>query len=258
MRKLIKQLLPNKVINIIRLLRSKRTSVIYIPSEEISYNQDGLLTSTNADFMKEEQFLKAYKAGEDTDSWQGGSIHWRVHVILWAAKQASKLEGDFVECGVNKGGYSRAIFEYLGSSFTQNKKFYLLDTYEGFSEKYLSEEEKKRGAGFGGYENSYETVKKTFGSFQNAVIVKGTVPDTLPQVKAEKLAYLSIDMNCVEPEIAAAEFFWDKLVSGAIIVLDDYGWAAHIDQKHAFDEFAKRKNVTILSLPTGQGVIIKP
>ena len=65
-------------------------------------------------------------------------------------------------------------------------------------------------------------------------------------------------MNCAVPEIAAAEYFWDKLVSGAVIVLDDYGWVCHIEQKLAFDEFASRKNVQVLVLPTGQGLIFKP
>ena len=47
-------------------------------------------------------------------------------------------------------------------------------------------------------------------------------------------------------------------MSGAAVVLDDYGWEKHIVQKHAFDDFAGRMGVPILSLPTGQGLIIKP
>jgi hypothetical protein len=65
-------------------------------------------------------------------------------------------------------------------------------------------------------------------------------------------------MNCVAPEIAAAEYFWDKLVPGAVVILDDYGWEAHYEQKLAFDRFAARKGVMVLTLPTGQGLIFKP
>ena len=107
------------------------------------------------------------------------------------------------------------------------------------------------------YKNVYEDVKKTFSSHK-VEIIKGVVPNTLPLCKATKIAYLSIDMNCVEPEIAAANFFWDKIVQGGVIILDDYGFAQHINQKLAFDEFAKIKGISILSLPTGQGVIFKP
>jgi O-methyltransferase len=47
-------------------------------------------------------------------------------------------------------------------------------------------------------------------------------------------------------------------VPGAIIVLDDYGWRKQINQKIAFDRFADAREVNILSLPTGQGLLIKP
>jgi O-methyltransferase len=77
-------------------------------------------------------------------------------------------------------------------------------------------------------------------------------------VRAEKVCYLSIDMNCAEPEIAAAEFFWDKMVTGAAMILDDYGWLGQGVQKRAFDDFARRKRVPLLCLPTGQGLILKP
>lgn len=84
------------------------------------------------------------------------------------------------------------------------------------------------------------------------------VPDTLPQIDSDRIGYASIDMNCVEPEIAAVEFLWPRLLSGAIIILDDYGWKTHINQKHAWDEFAAQRNIRALSLPTGQGMLIKP
>jgi CTP synthase (UTP-ammonia lyase) len=59
------------------------------------------------------------------------------------------------------------------------------------------------------------------------------------------------------PEIAAAEFFWPRMSLGGIIILDDYGWQGFDEQRLAFDKFAKEKNVPILSLPTGQALIIK-
>ena len=83
------------------------------------------------------------------------------------------------------------------------------------------------------------------------------MPETLRLIDLHVFAFVSLDMNCVRPEIAAAEFFWPKLVSGGIMLLDDYGFSAHIDQKDAFDLFATRIGVQILSLPTGQGLMIK-
>lgn len=230
----------------------------------LTYNQDGLATRHNCDFIEDDLFKASYARGKSTGSWTGSwtppggetDIHWRAHVACWAAYKAKDLEGDFVECGVNKGGLARTVIHYVDFN-SLGKKFYLLDTFEGLSEKYITEAERELGVKPGGYEECYENVSETFKDF-NVEIIKGTVPDTLSKVKAEKVCYLSIDMNCTVPEIAAAEFFWDKLVSGAVMVLDDYGWTGHDEQKAAFDRFAAERRVEVLSLPTGQGLIIKP
>jgi O-methyltransferase len=177
-------------------------------------------------------------------------------VCCWAARWAANKAGDFVECGVNKGGYSRAILHYVGSQNLRDRRFYLLDTFCGFpqEDRALAVQTQLHR-----YKECYQEVVDTFRDFPNVVLVRGRVPDTLPQVKAERVSYLSLDMNCAEPEIAAAEFFWDRLVPGAVVVLDDYGLSHHYArQKEAFDEFARRKNVPLLLLPTGQGLIFKP
>jgi len=253
--KFAEKVLPNRVFHSLRMLKNPQS---YFQMENVTYNQDGLISIHNCDFIKDENFIRAYQKGENLDSWWKGQIHWRVHILFWAVTRALQLEGDFVECGVNRGGFARSIIEYVDFGRIKDKKYYLLDTFEGLLEEYISAEEKAYGIDEYKYAECYEDVKKTFGGYQNVVIVKGAVPETLREVKSEKVSFLSIDMNCVEPEIAAAEFFWDKLVSGAAIVLDDYGWAKHILQKRAFDKFAAEKGVPILSLPTGQGLILKP
>jgi O-methyltransferase len=225
--------------------------------DKVTYNTDGLVTSNNCDFIEEERFAKSYKLAAATNPWNNFTSQWRVYVVCWFADHVKNLEGDFVECGVNTGAFSRAIIEYV--EFDKlNKTFYLLDTYEGLVEELVSAEEINEGIGgyFGTYKNVYEQVLETFKGLP-VKIVKGIVPDTLSECTTDKICYLSIDMNCVAPEIAALEYFWDKMVLGGVILLDDYGFPRHIHQKKAFDKFASDKNVAILSLPTGQGVIIK-
>ncbi len=137
------------------------------------------------------------------------------------------------------------------------KRFYLLDTFNGFPDASLTDEEsrRRRPADFG---DSLAAVRETFREFPNVVIVPGTVPETLAAVNADKVCYLSLDMNAAAPEIAAAEYFWPKMSSGAVIVLDDYGWPYHEVQKREFDAFAERHGVKVLPMPTGQGLIFKP
>lgn len=228
-------------------------------TDPLTYETDGLATVANADFIKESRFAKAYNHAAATNPWPGFTLHWRVYIVCWFADLVKKLDGDFVECGVNTGAYSRAIIDYV--NFAElNKTFHLFDTYDGLVPELVSEKEKKAGVAdyFSSYENVFEQVKATFAPF-NVKIIRGIVPDTLVQYSgSDKIAYLSIDMNCVAPEIAAAEYFWDKLVSGGVMILDDYGFPQHIHQKIAFDEFAIEKGVSILSLPTSQGIVFKP
>lgn len=243
-----------------------KTHMIYVQTpfyithgRNINYNSDGLVVLNNCDCLNEIRFKNAYEYSLSAEDWRmsGFDQRWRFYIVCYFANLAIKLEGDFVECGVFKGGYTLAILNYTNFE-TTNKTFYLMDTFDGLNEKYLNTSEKKSGLKelYNAYGNVYDFVENIFKD-KPVEIIKGTVPETLPLCKVEKISFLSIDMNCVEPEIAAANYFWDKIVSGGIIVLDDYGFMAHIEQKKAFDEFANQKGISILSLPTGQGVIFK-
>ena len=232
----------------------------------LSYNSDGLATRHNCDFIGDPQFEEAYQAGLDVDypGFHKGYLGswWRIFVCCWAGFHAKHLEGDFVECGVAFGRTSRSVMQYIGFSEMVDRKFYLLDTYSGLSFDLLTEEERKLGfeeAYKDDYPESFEFVKQNFASFINVIIIKGVVPDTLPQVTSEKICYLHIDMNCVVPEIAAGEYFWERLVPGAPVILDDYGYGGngHITQKRGWDAFADERDIKILALPTGQGLFFK-
>jgi hypothetical protein len=236
---------------------------------EPNYAADNLAVwNKSVDFLRDPRFIAAYRRGMDSGHHIGrapGSredihVEWRVHVLLWAAQHALKLEGDFVECGVNTGIFSLAICDYLDFARVP-KRFWLFDTYSGVPEEQVSPEEEVLGSiehHATMYSDCYELARRNFAPYPNAVLVRGKVPDTLAGAGIGRVCYLSIDMNLVAPEIAAIEFFWDKLVPGAPVVLDDYGWAYYRPQKDAMDEFARRKNVPVLLLPTGQGLIVKP
>lgn len=222
------------------------------------YNEDGLITFHTSSFMQDPAFQAAYarnvKATGKDCKW-----HWRVHVGLWVASHAIKLEGAFVECGVNKGGLSSAVMQYLDWN-RQDRSFYLFDTFCGFDSTLLTQEEqdlnymeKSQAA----YSECYEQTKQNFSEFKNVSLIRGSVPQSLKQVEISKVAYLSIDMNCVQPELEAANFFWPKLVVGGMILLDDYAYGTTRIQKQGFDQFAEEKKCSVLSLPTGQGLIIK-
>ena len=233
------------------------------------YNEDGLISMHNHDFIRDPAFIAAYERGMGSPpriqeplavARRGFEIRWRLHVCLWAASHAIQLPGSFVECGVNLGFLSLAIMQYLDWN-SRDTHFYLFDTFCGLDETQLSAEEILLGRlahSRESYPECFEQVKKNFQSFSNFTLVRGSVPSTLNDVYIEAVSYLSIDMNCAEPELQAAEFFWPKLVSGGIVLIDDYGHRGYEPEGRAFDEFAREKQIGILSLPTGQGLIIRP
>lgn len=222
---------------------------------ERTYHEDGLATEHNCDFLRDERFARAYAAGRATGSFRGREIRWRAHVACWAAEHAAQIEGDFVECGVYRGGLARAIVEYVGFQ-ALDKRFYLFDTYAGIPDEAISEDERRLGRQAGEYDECYDAVCETFRPFPNVRVIRGIVPQSLANVQIERVAYLSLDMNVHQPEIAAAEHLWPRMSKGGIILLDDYGFRAYAPQKEAFDAFAARHGVPILTLPTGQGLIL--
>jgi SAM-dependent methyltransferase len=237
---------------------------VVLEKDKLTYSRDLLYTFHNTDFIHEPRFAEAYAlaASMDTGSLLNNSgIEWRIHVLCWAAEHASHLEGDFIDFGCRTGIFARAIHHYIDLR-SLNKKYYMLDTFYGLDSRYSPEVETNTNLNaIYQRENAdelYNSVLKNFDPFPVKVI-KGPVPETLGQVDASKFAFISVDMNSAGPEIAALEYCWDKLVPGGIIILDDYGYNNQFNiQKKAHDEFARSKGVSILSIPTCQGMIIKP
>jgi hypothetical protein len=169
-----------------------------------------------------------------------------------------------VECGVNAGFVSSAIMEKLSWN-TLARRFYLIDTFAGpVLTQYSPEEVRKerplvaqRALEAGAYVTDLDRVRANFAEWENVAIVQGAVPGILKTVEFGAIAFLHIDMNCALPERAALEFFWDRLSPGAVVLFDDYSYYGHDCQREAIDAAASARGVEVLSLPTGQGLIVK-
>lgn len=239
----------------------RKAQILSIPGP---YAQDGLISIHNHEFMEDPAFRAAYERGARAAGMDYG-WHWRVHVGLWAATVASRVPGDFVECGVNAGFLSSAIMAHLGWN-RLGRAFWLLDTFTGLDPRYVSEAERAEGilekneklkaSGF--YVTDLESVRRNFAEWPSARIVAGPIPDTLPQVTAERVAFLHIDLNCAPPEVAALEHFWPRLSPGGVVLLDDYAYWGYRQQKLAMDALAARLGACLCSLPTGQGLLVRP
>ncbi|MFD2161022.1 TylF/MycF/NovP-related O-methyltransferase [Paradesertivirga mongoliensis] len=232
---------------------------IVLKKSELTYAQDLLYTFHNTDFLNDPLFIESYNLGKAThESYPYSTeIYWRIHVLCWAADYAKSLPGDFIDCGVDTGFFARAIVNFTDFN-TLNKKYYLLDTFQGMDERYCGPKDIERNEWlhYKDHKDLHQKVIHTFKDF-NVKVIKGPVPDTLSQVDTDSISFLSLDMNCALPEYEALKFLWDKIVPGGIVVMDDYAYRGCEDQKQILDKFAAEVNTKILSLPTCQGLLIK-
>ena len=100
------------------------------------------------------------------------------YIACYFAKYCSKLEGDFVECGVGQGLLSKTIVSYLNFEKI-NKIFFLFDTFEGIpihqgkdSEiEMMNSMNKTHYHDFSKEDgNYYNQVCKTFSNYHNVLI----------------------------------------------------------------------------------------
>jgi hypothetical protein len=228
------------------------------------YSQDGLFTVHSDHFRTDPAFRGAYARGVKASLGFDPGFEWRVHVACWAAETALHVNGDFVECGVNAGFVSSAIMHKLRWN-TLGRRFYLIDTFTGpVLDQYSPEEVRKQRLSIaqkaleaGAYVTDMDRIRANFAEWPNAVLVPGAVPEILEKIDFGAVAFLHIDMNCALPEQRALEFFWDRMPTGAVVLFDDYAYYGHDCQRHAIDAVARVLGAEILSLPTGQGVIMR-
>lgn len=237
--------------------------VMKIPPSGI-YAESGMATLHNRGCLRTKEFQRAYERGVKAAAFDY-KIQWRAYVACWAASQALRAgKGDFVECGVNRGFMSSVIMNYLDWN-RLGRKFYLVDTFGGIYEDILSDEEKAAGylernrKALAGdqYVKDVEGVKRNFQEWPKALVIQGFVPDVLKNIPKAPIAFVHLDMNNVTPERAAIEYFWPLMDRGGIVLLDDYAFIGYNLTKQGMDDFARSAGVEILSMPTGQGILIK-
>jgi Methyltransferase domain len=227
------------------------------------HSQDGLFTIHSDHVRGDPGFRAAYSRGLQASQGIDPKFEWRLHIALGVARAAVRVAGDFAECGVNTGFMSSAIMHQLGWNAI-GKRFYLIDTFNGpVLSQYSTQETQngrvdiaKRALRAGAYVTDVDRIRANFAEWPNAIVVQGAVPEVLDSVNIGPVAFLHIDMNCALPEQRALAYFWERLSPGAVVLLDDYAYAGHEYQRDTIDAFARLKGIEVLSLPTGQGIII--
>jgi O-methyltransferase len=88
--------------------------------------------------------------------------------------------------------------------------------------------------------------------------IKGNVEDTIPQTLPQRIAILRLDTDWYESTQHELKHLWPSLVSGGIMIIDDYGY--WLGQQKAVDEFFDGLDVPIFlnRIDTIARLVVKP
>lgn len=125
-----------------------------------------------------------------------------------------------------------------------NKTFFGFDSFEGFAGSIVKDQwlggadiEYKRPGGMN--ETSYELVASKVKSFrlQNVQLRKGFFEHTLPEVSGKQFSFVHLDCDAYDAYRECLSFFYPRMNTGGVILLDEYNDPPWPGCNAAVDEF---------------------
>jgi len=169
----------------------------------------------------------------------------------------NNIEGDFVECGVWRGGSTMVILQALQKFNITNRKVWLFDTFEGMSAPteddkdfsnlsasiQLQQSKKNNDSIIWAYatlDDVKQNIALTKYPLENVHFIKGKVEDTLPNNQYfTSCALLRLDTDWYESTKIELEYFYPLLIKNGVLLIDDYGhWQGC---KKAVDEYFEQQ-----------------
>jgi len=204
--------------------------------------------------------------------------HERLFCLVRAIQhiENNNLEGDFVECGVWKGGNLILFQKMIEQLKIKNRKIYGFDTFEGMSEPTDADSD------VGGYKAEYymksqkkdinidnihayapiDLVENNFANNTedkgNLILVKGKVEETLRLAKnvPKKISVLRLDTDWYESTKIELELLYPRLVKNGVLIIDDHGeW---LGSRKATDEYFKNKKKAMFRIDRAARLFFKP
>jgi len=174
---------------------------------------------------------------------------------------ANQIPGDFVECGVWRGGSMSAAAQTLLAAGDRARTLWMYDTFDGMSEptdddvdflgqtaEQLMAQQDREDAKSVWCRSPLEQVKNTMAAtgypLEKIRFVEGKVEDTLPIETPDQISLLRLDTDWYESTRCEMEYLFPKLVPGGVLIVDDYGhWEGC---RRAVDEYFSENNISML------------
>lgn len=178
--------------------------------------------------------------------------HWMLSELL---KLVSELPGDSAECGVFKGASSFLICKanLISSS---NNVHHIFDSFKGLSEPKLIDGTFWKS---GDLSSSLNDVKMNLADFDEHRLkfYPGWIPERFIDIHKKEFRFVHIDVDLYEPTRDSLAFFYERIITGGIILCDDYGFTSCPGATKAFDDFFIDKPEQLIILPSGGCFLIK-
>ena len=150
------------------------------------------------------------------------------------------IQGEFVECGVWKGGSSMMIAHTLKARKSVERKIFLYDTFEGMSTpsdmdvsyagesaaELLSRQQKNDKDSvwcFSPIDEVKKNIESTGYPMELLQFVKGKVEDTLLHTWPGKISLLRLDTDWYESTRKEMEVLYPLLEEKGVLIIDDFG-----------------------------------
>jgi len=241
----------------------KNWNLVPFPNQKgTPFVADNLATVNRHSFTSNKKFQDSKRVAELRwiSSNAPRDISWRLNNFLWAFGQNLKhkdiKDSIFVECGTGKG-YMAAACNYFQFN-TNSPDLYLVDRYEESAVTFtkLSQNKTKSFVTLDAYTSDIKEVEEYFSKYPSVKILKGLIPEILEKIPSKSILFLHVDLNSHEPEKEALESLSKNFIPGTIILFDDYGGPGGELQAIEHESFAFKNKKEILTLPTGQAVIV--
>jgi O-methyltransferase len=173
----------------------------------------------------------------------------RLFVLWQLARRACRLEGDWAEVGVYRGGTARL----LGRVAASRRQVHLFDTFAGMPEADAARDHHVAGD-FA--DTSLAAVRDYLRDLAGMHLHPGLFPETGAAVAGRRFSLVHVDADLHRSVAACCAFFRPRLVPGGVLVFDDYGFLSCPGAKQAVDEHCAVRDEVPIYLPTGQALVI--
>lgn len=161
---------------------------------------------------------------------------------------ASLPVGDVIECGCWHGHSTVAIATILAEKGFSGR-FHVFDSFEGGLSAFTAKDESffrlsdlEKSAMVKVFQSDFVFVKSVTARFGFVELHRGWIPQSFASFALAPIKFVHVDVDMYEPTKASLEFFWNSVVPGGCIVVDDYNHAVFEGATRAVDEFLRDKS----------------